>query len=290
MFNVDKYQDQFTYYELQDLAAGSRVKLVPERGGIVVGFSLGDQELLYLDKETLNNPEQNVRGGIPYLFPICGRLSDDEYTWNGEKYRMNQHGLARNLPWTVLNQDTREEVAITLQLKGDRATRSQYPFDFELDFKYSLKGKTLRIDQEYRNCSGVELPFYAGFHPYIRVAEKERLIYDISASAYLDFEDLRIKPYTGNLDLTHENQAKLFMDHAPGRLSFRDPVLNRKFHYEYGPEFKYPVLWTIPGQDFVCVELFMARPDALNTREDLIFIPPHRTHQTFVAITAELTK
>lgn len=62
MFNINR----FTYYELQDLAARSRVKLVPERGG----------------------------SGNPF----------------------------------------------TLQLKSDSITRSQYPFDFELDFKYSLKG------------------------------------------------------------------------------------------------------------------------------------------------------
>lgn len=288
MFSVEKYLDQSGCYELQDRTAGSRVRLAPQRGGMVVGFDLGDQELLYLDPETFHNPQQNVRGGIPILFPICGRLTDDCYAWNGSTYHMKQHGFARNLPWTVLAQDTQEQAAVTLQLQSDSLTRAQYPFDFELIFKYSLKGTTLRIDQEYRNRSDKELPLFAGFHPYIRVGDKARLIYDIPAGTYFDYEDLKVKPYTGRLDLTHEAQAKLVLDHAPGRLSFRDPVLKREFIYEYGPEFKYPVLWTIPGQDFVCVELFMSRTDAFNTREDLVLIPSHHTLRTFLSISAKI--
>lgn len=69
--------------------------IVPERGGIVTEFKVGDKRILYLDEETLEDLEKNVRGGIPILFPQAGSLSETS------KYPLKQHGFARNMPWEV---------------------------------------------------------------------------------------------------------------------------------------------------------------------------------------------
>lgn len=37
---------------------------------MVIAWGVQGSELLYLDNETFSNPEANVRGGIPVLFPV----------------------------------------------------------------------------------------------------------------------------------------------------------------------------------------------------------------------------
>jgi galactose mutarotase-like enzyme len=57
--------------------------------------------MLYLDVERFANPELSIRGGVPILFPICGNLPDNCYTYNGQQYTLKQHGFGRYLPWEV---------------------------------------------------------------------------------------------------------------------------------------------------------------------------------------------
>lgn len=69
----------------------------PERGAIVTHLRIGEQEILFLDRATFEDPVKNVRGGVPILFPFAGRLSDDQFV--PANTRIGQHGFARNKPW-----------------------------------------------------------------------------------------------------------------------------------------------------------------------------------------------
>ncbi len=290
MDGVNQSTTQYRTYELIDRSGSVKVCIVPERGGMVTSFSLDGEEYLYLDEQTFYDRKTNVRGGIPILFPICGTLTNGEYIWNGHRYRLSGHGFARNLPWEVFNSGTREDGAfLTLRLESTSETEKVYPFQFELIFTYILKGKRLRIEQEYRNHSDVVMPFYAGLHPYFKIGDKRRLEFDLEASLFLDYADGQIKPYTGFLDLTNDSKAKLFLNHKKNALSFTDPVLKRKVQYEYSPVFKYPVLWTEQGKEYLCVELFMAKMDAFNTREDLVLVNPHNKVEVSFALTVAKT-
>ena len=40
---------------------------------------------------------------------------------------MTQHGFARNLPWTVIDESTQEGASVTLGLDASAGTRAQYP-------------------------------------------------------------------------------------------------------------------------------------------------------------------
>src|SRR5438552_3652936 len=78
-------------------------EVLPQRGGLVTRFAVGRDEVLYLDPTTLVDRTKNVRGGIPVLFPIAGRLGGDRYLIDGASYPMRQHGLARQAPWSVID-------------------------------------------------------------------------------------------------------------------------------------------------------------------------------------------
>jgi len=77
VFAIATEQRQYKTYCLSDPANDAYLEVVPERGGIITGWRVQGQELLYLDAERFTNPEMTVRGGIPILFPICGNLPNN---------------------------------------------------------------------------------------------------------------------------------------------------------------------------------------------------------------------
>src|SRR3954447_18304010 len=117
--------------ELTDGAA--RAEIVPARGAIVSRFDVGDTQILYLDRATLDDPAKNVRGGVPFLFPTAGRLQGDRY--GGRE--MKQHGFARNMPFAVERRDAR---SVTLSLAATDETRARFPFEFRVELTISLAG------------------------------------------------------------------------------------------------------------------------------------------------------
>ena len=50
-------------------------------------------------------------------------------------------------------------------------------------------------------------------------------------------------------------------------MGFDDPVRGNKIRMTFGPEFKYPVIRSTPGKEYVCVEPLMAKQNPMNTGE-----------------------
>src|SRR5258706_9044291 len=118
MFTIKKSFDHFDLYTLSD-DNGNLLEVVPERGGIISRFEIAGKPVFFLDRDSLNDPSKNVRGGNPILFPICGPLAEGSYEIDGKSYAMKQHGFARNLPWTVINEEAGEKAAaLTLRLSN----------------------------------------------------------------------------------------------------------------------------------------------------------------------------
>lgn len=286
MYDVKHYRDEnYTIYELSDSTTSSWVKVAPERGGIIIGFGVNGEELLFLNKETFYDSAANVRGGIPILFPISGQLTNGEYEWNGQTYQMKNHGLARNSAWTVIKTSTDDSASITLSLTSNEETKKSYPFDFEVIFTYFLKNQSLSIHQEYINKSADEMPFYAGFHPYFKTTHKN-LAYDTDAATYLDYNDLVIKRVSDGLDLTGKKESLALLDAMKKEIAFELPDRQLNISITYGKEFKPVYLWTEEGQDFVCVEPWMANTNELNRKEELVMLRPGEQLKTFMTFTA----
>ncbi len=287
MFKVDQYVDHgMLIYELIDTEANSSVKVAPERGGIIIGFTVEGKDLLYLNPETFYGREANVRGGIPILFPISGQLGKGQYRLGEKTYFMKNHGFARNLPWEVVRLEITDSASISISLKSNDETIESYPFELELLFKYQLVGTKLTIFQEYRNQSDQDMPISAGFHPYFNTAHKQ-LVYDVNATEYLDYNDMATKPFTNMLDLTDKLESFIITDPKDDQISFELPELQRKITMSYAPEFKYIVLWTEAGKEFVCVEPWMAQNNAFNEGEgDLIHVNAHSSLHTWVSISS----
>lgn len=271
MYNVkESFEQKYKIYELIDTETNSWVKVAPERGGIIFSYGVKGEELLYLNEETFFNKDKNVRGGIPILFPISGQLANGTYEWNGKTYTMANHGFARNASWEVIGQEADNRASLSIRLTSNEQTKRSYPFDFTVVFTYVLVGGKLTIKQEYNNTGNTPMPIYPGFHPYFRTSEKN-LAYETDATEYYDYNDDEVKQFTGKVDLTDLKESVVFLGSEDPSISFGVPAL-KKIKLSYGEPFKYIVLWTESGNDFVCVEPWMAKTDELNRKEELVMV------------------
>ena len=281
-------QKQYETYILSDEASQSFVEVVPERGGVVTLWSFCDQEIFYLDRERFQDENLSVRGGIPLLFPICGNLPNDTYTLNAQSYTLKQHGFARDLTWQVTQQQESSSLSsITLTLKSNEHTRSSYPFDFVLDYIYTLRGNTLELKYRHTNHSNQPMPFATGIHPYFAVTDKESLSFQIPAQKFQAKGDTTSQAFSGKFDFNQEE-----IDIAFGNLSAQSAIVTdsaRKLRLTvaYDSHYSTLVFWTVKGKDFYCLEPWSSPRNALNTGEHILVAEPGATVETVISITAE---
>ncbi|HLO85442.1 MAG TPA: aldose epimerase [Nostocaceae cyanobacterium] len=284
MYTISQQQQQYKTYILTDEAANSQIEVVPERGGIITRWRIQGQEILYLDTERFANPELSIRGGVPILFPICGNLPDNTYTYNGQQYTLKQHGFARDLPWQVTDQITEDKASLTVVLKSSEQTKAVYPFDFQLTFTYELQGNSLTIRQEYANKSSVPMPFSAGFHPYFLTGDKNQLEFEIPSGQYQDQKSKEIHAFNGKFDFEREE-----IDFAFGHLRSRSAAVidnskKCKLTLDYDDIYAMLVFWTLKGKEFYCLEPWTAPRNSLNTGEHLTVLEPGSSKITSVRL------
>ncbi|WP_017303214.1 hypothetical protein [Spirulina subsalsa] len=285
MFAIALKQEQYQTYILTDQEAHSRIEVVPERGGIITSWRIQGQNLLYFDPERFQNPDLSIRGGIPILFPICGNLPNDLYVHQTKQYQLKQHGFARDLPWTVTEGLTQDCAGITLTLTSNDKTYSHYPFEFELQFTYQLKGNSLKILQRYINHSSVEMPFSTGLHPYFWVSDKSKLLFDLPATQYQDHLTQKTHPFKGAFDFTEpEIDLALFPLSRPSA-SVTNTRHNLKLTLTYSDIYSTLVFWSVQGKDYYCLEPWSAGRNALNSKENLTYLPPGETCDAWVEMT-----
>lgn len=96
------------------------------------------------------------------LFPIVGRLQNNQYELGGKHYEMGQHGFARDLFFEVLQHS---ETELKLALKSNETTLRQYPYQFELQAHYKIFSDTVAITYTVINTDNQTIHFSIGGHP-----------------------------------------------------------------------------------------------------------------------------
>ena len=293
MYSIALKQKQHPTYILTDQKSGGRIEIVPERGGMVTEWSIGDRQILYFDAERFTDPAKSVRGGIPILFPICGNLPNATYEVEGQSYELAQHGFARNLPWTVRDRAVKEEGAVLeLVLTSTPETLSVYPFEFELAFSYRFQGDRLHIDQSYTNKSERRMPFSTGLHPYFYLADataqtKSQLQLNIPAERYINQIDQTEHDYTGSLDWNAPELDLAFRPISAQQTSATDPNRQVAIAIDYDSAYTTIVFWTVAEKNYYCLEPWSAPRNALNTGADLLWLAPSETRSISVTFNAQ---
>jgi galactose mutarotase-like enzyme len=284
VFAITTEQQQYKTYILTDQSTSARLEVVPERGGIITRWQVQGQDLLYLDAERFTHPELSVRGGIPILFPICGNLPDNHYTYRGQSYTLKQHGFARDLPWQVVDTANQDNAAITLLLISNQQTRQVYPFEFELTFTYQLQGHSLTLRQQYTNRSDQAMPFSTGLHPYFAVADKQQLQFEIPATQFQDQQNQSLHSFDGQFDFEVDEIDVAFRQISRQSAQITDPQRRLRLRLDFDPAYSTLVFWTVKGKNYYCLEPWSAPRNALNTGEHLIQLEPEATLETTVQL------
>lgn len=98
----------------------------------------------------------------PILFPIVGKLFQNEMMFQNEKYSQNQHGFARDLPFelTEIYADL-----LVFKLESSELTKSQFPYDFCLFVEYQIVENRLNITYKIYNTDSRTIHYTIGAHP-----------------------------------------------------------------------------------------------------------------------------
>ena len=135
---------------------------------------IGGETLSILDKggkEYMWRADPEIwKDRAPLLFPICGQIKDETYTYGGKSYHLKGHGFLPKLPLTATEHtDTR----LVLSAKESAFTLEKYPFAFDITIVYSLIGKKLLMEATVKNTDEKVLPFMFGGHPGLSLAVSE---------------------------------------------------------------------------------------------------------------------
>ena len=228
----------------------------------------------------------------PILFPIVGRLKNDSYTYQNQKYNMTQHGFARDKEFEVVKN---EADFMEFRLKSDEKTLLIYPFLFELYISYTLVKTKLIISYKVVNKNADEMLFSIGAHPafnwtltdeskkedyfleFENIKKTKRYFLNELGLVYKN-EDLEIK---NNKILLNEelfkNDALVFNDANIKTVSLKNKNENKnenkkdnriiKVDFE---SFPYLGIWSKPsGAPFICIEPWFGLADEENSNQNL---------------------
>lgn len=242
-------------------------------------------------KEYLWQGDEKFWTGRAYnLFPIVGRMTGNKYTVDGKEYEMLIHGFIRR---NTLSLKEISNEKMVFEFSSSDITRPQYPFEFEYDVVYELKGNTLKISYEVTNRDEKEMVFAVGGHPGFFVPFASGFFEDyyvefpkagktkqltMTDSCFMTGE---VKPYPlkdGVLPLSHElfdRDVIIFTD-TNGTAYIRGKGVKSNIKLEY-PDMKYLGVWHKPKTDapFVCLEPWSALPARDGVIEDLRLKPDY---------------
>ncbi len=276
---------------------GSSAAFVPEFGAICSSLIFNNRELLFRHDFFWDRNSKKTRGGIPFLFPICGRLERDgipgTYLYEEKRYEMPAHGFADKLPWKVLKQ--KDDSEITFELTDTEETIIQYPFKFSILLNYKITDNSLTATVTFKNTGKNPMPFYAGFHPYFftELDQKDNILFNAYPTHSIQYNE-KCNDIIGTktapdlpLKITSDLLKDLLMkinNNKFAQLLFPDNFKINISTSNSNPDFPYIQLYTLNNEPFFCVEPWMGTPNTLNSINGAKWIKPNEKKSTQMII------
>lgn len=112
----------------------------------------------------------------PVLFPIVGKLCNNQYHINEQTYQLGQHGFARDLMFNVISHNNDKAV---FELTHTNETLKIYPFKFTFQITYTLNQNNLNCQYVVCNLSPTPMPFNIGAHPGFALPDENLSNYQV---------------------------------------------------------------------------------------------------------------
>jgi galactose mutarotase-like enzyme len=262
--------EPYAHWEFSTPASGDRLRLVPERGGLLSGWRCKGCELLYLDEARFADPARSVRGGMPVLFPICGNLPGDALPLPEGTFTLRQHGFARDLPWRL--EELPDGGGVGLMLRDDAGTLEQFPFPFRLRLELRPEPSALAFAMTVENPGARPLPFAFGLHPYFAVSSLAAAAVEGLPPRCLDH--LTMAPADTAAQLQRLEEGVDLLAEPAGTVRLVDKAAG--YTVELRPEapFDLAVVWTDPPRPMVCLEPWTSPRGALLSGERRLEVAP----------------
>jgi len=209
----------------------------------------------------------------PILFPVVGKLVDNQYLYNDHPYPLSQHGFARDRIFDLVDDHAEHS---KFKLVSDYESRKFYPFDFELQVGFNLAKNWVWIEYDVVNTGQDMMYFSIGGHPGFTLPEWPNRKY------YINFEKPELlKPFLLDNGLLKKEKVN-FMEMIDNELIINQSIFekdalvfddlqstwvgirsenndhNLKLHFEGFPYFG---IWSKPGAPFVCLEPWYGHAD-----------------------------
>ena len=146
-----------------------------ENSNLLIEVNENGAELnkLFSKKHNLDflwNGDSNYWGRkSPILFPIVGRLKDNETMIDDKIYNMNQHGFARDCTFKLTKANSN---ILTYSLVASDESKKRFPYNFELIITYELNDNSINVLWNVKNIDSKIMYFSIGGHPAFNVPFK----------------------------------------------------------------------------------------------------------------------
>jgi galactose mutarotase-like enzyme len=297
-------EHDFTTYTINSKDSSTSMTILPERGGfgssLIMPTKNGQREMLFQHDFFWEKEWKSFPGGWPFLFPVCARIGRDgkkgTYLYDGTQYELDIHGFSWHSKWDVVDDS---DDSITIRLQASEQTLAVYPFNFEVRLRYQVERGAMTCHQIYTNRGEVDMPYYAGFHPYLRMPEPGQGKDDVK----LDYNPIRRFKYNEPMtdiigdqplfklptsitnpdileQLTYLGEDKEARLHLPEGITIH---INAEGS-EDRDLFSYLQLYTMEDKPFFCAEHWMSYPNALNSVRGVRWLKPGESESGFIKL------
>lgn len=231
---------------------------ISEKGAEMQSIAVKGEERLW------NGDPAFWTGRAPVMFPICGGLPDDRFTYRDREYVLKKHGFAKNMIFEV--EKASEHMAVFV-LRSSKETLEMYPWEFEFRVVYSLRGAGVKIDYEAINLSKETMYASVGAHEayacpegiedYDVIFEKKETLdtYELDGNL-TSGRRTRIITDTDTLPLYYKYfavDALVFKDLKSRSAMLRNRRTGKSVTVDFDG-FDYFLLWTKPQAGYICLE------------------------------------
>ncbi len=213
----------------------------------------------------------------PVLFPIVGKVVNNQYQLDTSTYHLGQHGFARNMEFSVADQSNTH---VSMILEWNDETLKVYPYKFELMITYTLIKNSIVIEYRVKNVDNKNIFFSIGGHPGFNCPLNEDESFN---DYYLEFEkneDASITAitkegllkrdkvaYLNNQNIIEMNDkvfkegALIFDNLRSTRISLKSKKSQKCVHVDF-EGFPFLGLWSSSNDaSFVCIEPWVGHAD-----------------------------
>lgn len=281
------------------LHCGALSAVVSDKGGELCSLCVDSNEAIWQGDAIHWNAH------APMLFPICGKVQNDRYSWQGKYYPMPIHGFLSASQMSVLSAD---QTSVSLLLTDSDLSRPVYPFSFAIGLDWALTDASLTCTATVR-ANETALPFSFGAHPGFALPYGEQGFKDASIVFAGDAPVRKVeltengffKGVFSDFELTDGRCLPLDPDPALGcglflevpsdarSLTLSADALSFDLRIDF-PDFPYLGLWH-DGGSFICIEPWQGLPapdadeSAFENKPASILLAPGEQRQFVFAIT-----